>query len=87
MRSSILIFEVGSDMEAIVQELKEAKTLLKSHGIDMDSERQRALEQVMKMTQFKQMKKMITAKNNQVEELRSRLREIIPEETEHGVRK
>ena len=80
-------FEVGSDMEAIVQELKEAKTLLKSHGIDMDSERQRALEQVMKMTQFKQMKKMITAKNNQVEELRSRLREINPEETEHGVRK
>ena len=74
-------------MEAIVQELKEAKTLLKSHGIDMDSERQRALEQVMKMTQFKQMKKMITAKNNQVEELRSRLREINPEETEHCVRK
>ena len=79
--------QVGSDMEAIAQELKEAKVLLESRGVDMDAERQRALEQVMKMTQFKQMKKMINAKNNQVEDLRRQLREINPEEQEHGVRK
>jgi hypothetical protein len=41
----------------------------------------------MKMTQFKQMKKMINAKNEQVEALRSQLREYAPEEAEHGVRK
>ena len=79
--------QVGSDMEAITQELAEAKILLQSRGVDMDSERQRALEKIMKMTQFKQMKKMIQAKNGQVEDLRSQLRQFAPEESEHGVRK
>ena len=74
-------------MEAIAQELAEAKILLQSRGVDMDSERQRALEKIMKMTQFKQMKKMIQAKNSQVEDLRSQLRQFTPEESEHGVRK
>ena len=79
--------QVGSDIEAIAQELKEAKILLQNSGVDMESERQRALEKVMKMTQFKQMKKMINAKNDQVEDLRSQLREFVKEEEEHGVRK
>tara|TARA_B110000090_G_C13331013_1_gene427257 strand:+ start:82 stop:1362 length:1281 start_codon:yes stop_codon:yes gene_type:complete len=79
--------QVGTDIEAISQELKEAKVLLAKNGVDMEDERQRALEKVMKMTQFKQMKKMINAKNEQVEALRSQLREYAPEEAEHGVRK
>ena len=55
--------------------------------LDLDEERARALEKVMKTTQFKQMKRMINAKNEQVESLRRRLREFEPEEESHGIRK
>jgi hypothetical protein len=79
--------QVGTNVEALAQELKEAKILLGNRGVDMDDERRKALEKVMKMTQFKQMRKMINAKNEQVEQLRSKLREFAPEEAEHGVRK
>ena len=79
--------QVGTDMEAVVQELKEAKALLAERGVDLEEERARALEKVMKTTQFKQMKRMINAKNDQVESLRRRLRVHEPEEESHGIRK
>jgi hypothetical protein len=79
--------QVGTDVEAMAQELKEAKLLLSERGVDLDEERARALEKVMKTTQFKQMKRMINAKNEQVESLRRRLREFEPEEESHGIRK
>ncbi len=75
------------DRHQLVQHLQEAKVLLRDSGVNMDAERAKALERVMKTTQFKQMKRMLNTKNEQIEDLRSRLRVYEPEADEHGVRK
>ena len=55
-------------------ELRGAKAMLKSEGVDLEKERREALKAVMRSTQFAELRKIVKARNQRVAELSKQLR-------------
>ena len=55
-------------------ELRGAKAMLMSKGVDLEKERREALKSVMRRTQFAELRKIVNARNQRIAELSKRLR-------------
>ena len=55
-------------------ELRGAKAMLQSQGVDLEKERREALKSVMRSTQFAELRKIVKARNQRVADLSKRLR-------------